>query len=40
MNTELLAFFQLDKPGKGSFYATDLDLLLRVRGITHLVITE
>jgi nicotinamidase-related amidase len=29
----------LDKPGKGAFYATDLDLLLRVRGITHLILT-
>jgi nicotinamidase-related amidase len=29
----------VDKPGKGSFYATDLELLLRVRGITHLVLT-
>lgn len=29
----------VDKPGKGSFYATDLELLLRVRGITHLVFT-
>lgn len=29
----------VDKPGKGSFYATDLDLLLRTRGITHLVLT-
>jgi len=29
----------VDKPGKGSFYATDLDLLLRSRGITHLVLT-
>ena len=29
----------IDKPGKGAFYATDLDLLLRSRGITHLVFT-
>jgi biuret amidohydrolase len=29
----------VDKPGKGSFYATDLDLLLRTRGITHLIFT-
>lgn len=29
----------VDKPGKGSFYATDLDILLRVRGVSHLVIT-
>jgi nicotinamidase-related amidase len=29
----------VDKPGKGSFYSTDLELLLRIRGITHLVIT-
>jgi biuret amidohydrolase len=29
----------VDKPGKGAFYATDLDLVLRNRGITHLVLT-
>ena len=29
----------IDKPGKGSFYATDLDLLLRTAGISHLVFT-
>jgi nicotinamidase-related amidase len=27
----------IDKPGKGSFYATDLDLILKDKGITSLV---
>jgi nicotinamidase-related amidase len=29
----------VDKPGKGAFYATDLELLLHRAGITHLVFT-
>src|SRR3954447_20782644 len=29
----------IDKPGKGSFYATDLELLLRTRGVRNLVLT-
>ncbi|MCW3038167.1 MAG: cysteine hydrolase [Solirubrobacterales bacterium] len=29
----------LDKPGKGAFYATDMEAVLRNRSITHLVVT-
>jgi len=29
----------LDKPGKGSFYATDLDLILKTKGIRNLILT-
>ncbi|MCU1651247.1 MAG: isochorismatase hydrolase, partial [Pseudonocardia sp.] len=29
----------IDKPGKGAFYATQLDLVLRTRGITHILLT-
>jgi nicotinamidase-related amidase len=29
----------IDKPGKGAFYATDLDLVLRRNGVTHIVLT-
>jgi biuret amidohydrolase len=28
----------VDKPGKGSFYGTDLDMLLQRRGIQHIVL--
>jgi nicotinamidase-related amidase len=29
----------IDKPGKGSFYATDLELLLHTRGVRNLILT-
>jgi biuret amidohydrolase len=29
----------IEKPGKGSFYATDLDMLLKLRGIENIVLT-
>ena len=28
----------IDKPGKGAFFATDLDSMLRGRGIAHLIV--
>jgi biuret amidohydrolase len=28
----------VDKPGKGSFYATDLEHILRTKGVTHLIL--
>jgi biuret amidohydrolase len=29
----------IDKPGKGSFYATDFDMVLRLRGIANIILT-
>jgi nicotinamidase-related amidase len=29
----------IDKPAKGAFYGTELDVVLRARGITHLLFT-
>ena len=37
--TPLAGEVVFDKPGKGSFYATDLELVLRTKGIANLVLS-
>ena len=31
--------YVIDKPGKGTWYGTDMDMVLRRNGITHLIFT-